>query len=75
MKKEKGQSYLVVQKYRVECNHGSKYFMNDDQACGYIDYMEACGFEAELWLVRSYYDECGNKVKSNQVWLDLEAVD
>ena len=65
-------SYIAVDKYRVECNHGNKFFLDEDTACCYIDYMEARGFDAELWLVRTYYDQQGNKVKCVQFLMELE---
>ena len=67
MCKMKGaQRNAVVQVYRVECNRGSKYFSDEEKASAYFDYMTACGFEAELWLVRRYYDEQGTLVKGEQ---------
>lgn len=76
MCKMKGaQRNAVVQLYRVECNHGSKYFADEDKASAYFDYKIACGFEADLWLVRRYYDEQGTLVKGEQVLLESESDD
>lgn len=71
-KKKESQGYIAVQKYRVECNRGSKYFTNDDKASAYLDYMTACGFDAQLWLVRHFYDENGTLVKGEQLLLEFE---
>lgn len=68
-------NYIAVEKYRVECNHGNKFFLDEETASCYIDYMEARGFDAELWLVRHYYDQNGNKVKSIQFLVDLDMFD
>lgn len=76
MCKMKGaQRNAVVQFYRVECNRGSKYFADEDKASAYFDYKTACGFDAELWLVRRYYDEQGTLVKGEQVLLESESDD
>lgn len=76
MKKTKDvQSLIVVQKFRVECNRGSKYFTNDNKASAYLDYMTASGFDAQLWLVRHFYDENGTLVKGDQQLLESEAAD
>lgn len=72
-KKKESQGYAVVQKYRVECNRGSKYFTNDDKASAYLDYMTASGFNAELWLIRHFYDKNGTLVKGDQILLESEA--
>ncbi len=73
MCKMKGaQRNAVVQFYRVECNRGSKYFADEDKVSAYCDYKTACGFNAELWLVRRYYDEQGTLVKGEQVLLGSE---
>ena len=73
MGKEKNvQGCAVVQKFRVECNRGSKYFTNDDKASAYLDYMTASGFDAELWLVRNYYNENGTLIKGEQLLLESE---
>ncbi len=60
----------VVVIYRVECNHGNKFFADDDKASAYFDYMTACGFDAELWLVRYIYDERGELVRGDQMLLE-----
>ena len=76
MCKMKGaQRNAVVQVYRVECNRGSKYFSDEEKASAYFDYMTACGFEAELWLVRRYYDEQGTLVKGEQVLWESDSDD
>lgn len=76
MKKAKeSQGCIAVQKYRVECNHGSKYFKNDDKASAYFDYMTACNFATELWLVRHFYDKHGTLLKADQVLLERETAD
>lgn len=75
MRKKRGEeNYCVVQKYRVECNRGSKYFTDDERAYGYYEYMIACGFAAELWLVRYYYDESGKLAKGSQFLLESETL-
>ena len=56
-------------------NRGSKYFSDEEKASAYFDYMTACGFEAELWLVRRYYDEQGTLVKGEQVLWESESDD
>ena len=66
---------IYRQIYRVECNRGSKYFKNDDKASAYFDYMTACGFDTELWLVRHFYDEHGTLVKGEQILLEREIAD
>lgn len=76
MKKTKDvHSLIVVQKFRVECNRGSKYFTDEDKASAYLDYMTACGFDAQLWLVRHFYDESGTLVKADQQLLESETAD
>lgn len=67
-----GQKRAIVQVYRVECNHGCKYFTDEDQATAYFDYMTACGYDAELWAVRHYYDEHGTLVRGEQLLLESE---
>lgn len=74
-KEKESQSYIAVQKYRVECNRGSKYFMNDDKARAYFDYITTYGFGAELWRVRYFYDEHGTFVRGEQILLEREAAD
>ena len=74
-KEKESKGYIGVQKYRVECNRGSKYFKNDDNASAYFDYMTACGFDTELWLVRHFYDEHGTLVKGEQILLEREIAD
>ncbi len=74
-KEKESKGYIGVQKYRVECNRGSKYFKNDDKASAYFDYMTACGFDTELWLVRHFYDEHGTPVKGEQILLEREIAD
>ena len=74
-KEKESKGYIGVQKYRVECNRGSKYFKNDDKASAYFDYMTACGFDTELWLVRHFYDEHGTLVKGEQLLLEREIAD
>ena len=74
-KEKQVQGYVAVQKFRVECNRGSKYFLNDDKASAYFDYMAACGFDVELWLVRHFYDAHGTLVKGEQVLLERETAD
>ena len=48
---------------------------NDDKASAYFDYMTACGFDTELWLVRHFYDEHGTLVKGEQILLEREIAD
>ena len=74
-KEKESKGYIGVQKYRVECNRGSKYFKNDDKASAYFDYMTACGFDTELWLVRHFYDEHGTLVEGEQILLEREIAD
>ena len=74
-KEKESKGYIGVQKYRVECNRGSKYFKNDDKASAYFDHMTACGFDTELWLVRHFYDEHGTLVKGEQILLEREIAD
>ena len=74
-KEKESKGYIGVQKYRVECNRGSKYFKNDDKASAYFDYKTACGFDTELWLVRHFYDEHGTLVKGEQILLEREIAD
>ena len=74
-KEKESKGYNGVKKYRVECNRGSKYFKNDDKASAYFDYMTACGFDTELWLVRHFYDEHGTLVKGEQILLEREIAD
>ena len=62
----------VVQYYRVECNHGNKYFTDEDMAIAYFDYMDACGYDVELWLVRKFYDRCGKLIKAEQQLMEAE---
>lgn len=71
-KEKQCQGYVAVQKFRVECNRGSKYFLSEDKASAYFDYMTTCGFDTELWLVRHFYDEHGTLVKGEQVLLERE---
>ena len=66
-KEKESKGYIGVQKYRVECNRGSKYFKNDDKASAYFDYMTACGFDTELWLVRHFYDEHACQRRANSL--------
>ena len=48
-KEKESKGYIGVQKYRVECNRGSKYFKNDDKASAYFDYMTA--FKVTLFYI------------------------
>lgn len=68
-------SKAVIQFFRVECNHGSKYFADKYKACAYFEYMTACGYEAEYWDVRHRYDENGALVGGEQYLLKAETSD
>jgi len=37
--------------YRVECNHGSKYFSRGVAAFAYFNKQKAKRFDVEIWLV------------------------
>lgn len=56
----------VLQSYRVECNHGSKYFTDYDKAFAYYEYLQAQKFDAEMWMILLYYDGSGELVKGIQ---------
>ena len=50
-------------KYRVECNYGSKYFLNGFMAFDYFqDCRERCEHNVELWVY--IVDECRGKTLS-----------
>ncbi len=69
---EGGSGRAVVQYYRVECNHGNKFFSDEEQATAYFDYKSACGFDVELWMVLRFYDGQGKLIKGEQRLLEAE---
>ncbi len=68
-------SNAVLKTYRVECNHGSKYFSDCDKASAYYEYLQAQKLDAELWVVMLYYDAEGELVKGVQKLLSAESGD
>ena len=68
-------SKAVVQVFRVECNHGNKYFADKYKASAYFDYMTTCGYEAEYWEVQYHYDESGMLVKAEQFLIKADTDD
>ena len=44
-----------MQRYRVECNFGSRYFPDLEKAGRYFNKCKAKGLDVELWLVTYIY--------------------
>ncbi|MCL2228890.1 MAG: hypothetical protein FWC00_03615 [Firmicutes bacterium] len=42
---------MVTRTYRVECNHGSKYFCDIQKAFIYFQYKKAQGHAVEAWVI------------------------
>lgn len=72
MKRKKQVANSMARSYRVECNHGSKYFVDEDRAKAYHEYLCAQNLDAEFWLVWLYYDASGELVKGVQTLMSVE---
>ncbi len=61
-----------MQRYRVECNFGSRYFPDLEKAGKYYNKCKSKHLDAELWLVNYIYcfDEDEDRVLASQLLIE-----
>lgn len=62
-----------MQKYRVECNFGSRYFDRAADAFAYFKHKKAKNLDVEIWLVIYCYSEKDNRFAAMQELLDYSS--
>ena len=59
-----------MQRYRVECNYGSRYFNCAAKAFAFFKRQAARNLDVEIWLVTYYYSESAKRYAALQELLD-----
>lgn len=62
-----------MQKYRVECNFGSKYFTEASKGFAYFKQRKSRNLDVEIWLVNYTYDSENNNYSAKQELLDYSS--
>ena len=62
-----------MQKYRVECNYGSRYFVDKDRALAFFRRKIARNLDVELWLVSYQYSTSFNRFFATQELLEYSS--
>lgn len=57
----------MSQRYRVECNHGSKYFEDESKAWAYFYRCKNKHLDAEIWLVNYNIKRCKKAVATQEL--------
>ena len=62
-----------MQKYRVECNYGSRYFENAAKAFAFFKRKMARNLDVEIWLVTYCYSISTKRFTATQELLDYSS--
>ena len=62
-----------MQKYRVECNYGSRYFENAAKAFSFFKRKRNRNLDVEIWLVTYNYSHSAKRYSATQELLDYSS--
>ena len=62
-----------MQRYRVECNYGSRYFDDAAKAFTFFNRRKARNLDVEIWLVTYRYSEVAKRFAAMQELLDYSS--